>query len=178
MSDALKSHRSFFALNAAVSVLALSCIAYFLVIRQATANPEIDLRFLPAVNAGFNSLAAVCLVLGYRAIRRGRRAMHQKFMVGAFAASTLFLASYLAYHAVHGDTKFGGTGALRVAYLALLASHIVLSIPVVPMALTAFYWAFREDFVRHRKLTRVLLPLWLYVSVTGVMIFVALRSFG
>jgi putative membrane protein len=97
-------------------------------------------------------------------------------MVTAFALSSLFLVGYLVYHSVHGDTKFSGIGALRVAYFGVLISHIVLSIAVVPLALTSFYLAFTRSFVRHRRLNRVFLPIWLYVSVTGVVLFFMLRA--
>jgi putative membrane protein len=97
-------------------------------------------------------------------------------MVTAFALSALFLVGYLVYHSVHGDTKFTGTGSIRVAYFTLLVSHIVLSIGVVPLALTSFYLAFTRSFVRHRKLNRIFLPIWLYVSVTGVILFFMLRG--
>lgn len=102
--------------------------------------------------------------------------VHRVFMVGAFVASSLFLACYLAYHAVHGDTRYAGTGPGRVVYLAVLATHVVLSSAVVPLALTAFWFALRREFRRHRRVTRVLWPIWMYVSVTGVIIFFMLRS--
>jgi putative membrane protein len=97
-------------------------------------------------------------------------------MISAFASSTFFLVGYLAYHYVHGDSKYPGTGGVRIAYLVLLASHVLLSIPVVPLCLAAFYYAFRRRFTTHKKITKVLFPVWLYVSVTGVLVFVMLRS--
>ena len=97
-------------------------------------------------------------------------------MIAAFASSSFFLVGYLAYHYVHGDTPYRGTGAGRTAYLLMLASHVILSIPVVPMCLAAFYFAFQRRFVTHKKLTKVLFPIWLYVSVTGVLVFFVLRA--
>ena len=97
-------------------------------------------------------------------------------MVTAFALSAVFLVGYLSYHYVHGDTRYTGTGAMRAVYLTVLASHIVLSITVVPGALTAFYFALTRQFERHRRLNRVFLPIWLYVSVTGVAIYFMLRG--
>ena len=97
-------------------------------------------------------------------------------MVSAFASSTLFLVGYLGYHYVHGDTKFQGHGAVRAIYLLILATHILLSMFIVPGALTTFYFAWRKSFARHRRIARVLLPIWLYVSVTGVVIFFMLRG--
>jgi len=131
---------------------------------------------MPAINAAFNATSAVLLVLGVRAIKQKRVALHQRLMLSAFASSTFFLVGYLAYHYVHGDSKYPGHGGVRVAYLLLLASHVILSIPVVPMCLAAFYFAFKQRFTTHKKITRLLFPVWLYVSVTGVLVYFMLRS--
>ena len=168
--------RQFFVFNAVVSVLALSFIAYILVVRRAGPAGDVDLRFLPAVNAGLNSLATAFLVAGWVAIKRRAVRVHKRLMVAAFAASSLFLVSYLTYHYVHGDTRYQGEGLLRLVYFAILISHVLLSMAVVPMALSAFYFAWKRQFVRHRRLTRVALPIWLYVSVTGVVIYFMLRG--
>lgn len=170
------SDRSFFLFNAVVSTLALCFIGYILVVRQGDSRGGVDLSFLPAVNASLNALAAILLVAGWVAIRRRAVRVHKRFMVGAFAASSVFLVSYLVYHYVHGDTKYQGDGPLRVFYLVVLASHVLLSMAVVPMALSAFYFAWKREFQRHRRLTRIALPIWLYVSVTGVLIFFLLRA--
>jgi putative membrane protein len=169
-----RSDRTFYVVNAIVSTLALSFIAYILLRKTAPGGP--DLRYMPAVNAAFNALSASCLILGYVAIRRRNVSLHRLCMVTAFAFSTLFLVGYLIYHSVHGDTKFAGAGAVRALYLGLLGSHIVLSITVVPLALTSFYLAFTRSFARHRRLNRIFLPIWLYVSVTGVLLFFMLRA--
>ncbi|MGZ3454651.1 MAG: DUF420 domain-containing protein, partial [Polyangiales bacterium] len=118
------------------------------------------------------------LTAGWIAIRRGARKVHPYLMVGAFASSSLFLVSYLVYHWAHGDTKFGGHGAVRAIYLLVLASHVILSMGIVPMALGALWFAWRKRFATHRKITRVLVPIWLYVSVTGVAIFFMLRAYA
>ncbi len=152
-------------------------LGWLLLFHRGLASPGLSLRFLPPVNAGWNALSAVLLVLGRLAIRRGDERRHRALMVAAFVSSTLFLAGYLAYHAVHGDTKFGGEGAVRVVYLVVLASHVLLSMGVVPLALSAFYFAWKRRLDAHRKVTQVLHPLWLYVSVTGVVIFLMLRPY-
>jgi putative membrane protein len=170
------SDRNFFVFNAVVSAIALAFIGYILMIRQASPAGSVDLRFLPAVNASLNASSAVLLASGWIAIRRRRVRLHRVSMVAAFAASTMFLVSYLTYHFVHGDTKYQGTGAIRAIYFFILATHVILSMAVVPMALAAFYFAFRRQFRRHRRLTRVALPIWLYVSVTGVVIYFMLRG--
>lgn len=176
-SEALVSARSdrrFFAFNALLSSAALAFIAFILLRGRSAGGP--DLSFMPSVNAGFNALSALCLMVGWVAIRRGRVALHRALMTSAFASSALFLVGYLSYHFVHGDTKFTGVGPIRLVYFALLISHVLLSISVVPLALTSFYFAFTRSFTRHRKLNRVFLPIWLYVSLTGVAIFFMLRG--
>jgi putative membrane protein len=172
---ATSKDRPFWIVNGVVSVLALALLGYLLVIRQGSGD-RTALAFMPAVNAAFNAMAAVLLVLAVLAIKRRQIARHQALMLSAFASSTFFLVGYLAYHYVHGDTKYPGAGGMRAAYLLLLASHVILSIPVVPMCLAAFYFAFQRNFVTHKKITRFLFPIWLYVSVTGVVVFAMLRS--
>ncbi|MDB4973157.1 MAG: hypothetical protein JWN48_1498 [Myxococcaceae bacterium] len=175
MSAAMETDdRNFMIANGVVSALALGLLAWILLLRHPTGGTA-DLSFMPAVNAGFNALAAVLLLAGLRAIKRHDRQQHKRLMISAFCASSLFLVGYVVYHYVHGDTKYTGTGALRVAYFAVLISHILLSATVVPMALAAFYYAFRARFSTHKKITRFLYPVWLYVSITGVVIFFMLR---
>jgi putative membrane protein len=170
-----RTDRQFFVWNAAVSTLAVAFIAYILR-REATPSGGVDLSFVPALNALFNALSATCLVAGYLAIRRKAVQVHRFCMVAAFALSAVFLVGYLAYHYVHGDTRYPGAGASRGLYLALLASHVILSIPVVPLCLAAFYYALTKRFETHKRITKVLYPMWLYVSVTGVVVFFLLRS--
>jgi putative membrane protein len=171
------SDKKFFIFNAAISALALSFLAWLLLVHGGMQESQTNLRFMPMVNACFNALSATLLVCGFWAIKSKRPDLHRVFMVSAFASSSLFLIGYIAYHAVHGDTKFGGTGILKTAYLLLLASHVILSLPVLPMALSAFYFAAQKKFETHKKVTRILLPIWLYVSVTGVIVFFLLRPY-
>ena len=131
-------------------------------------------RDLPALNAILNATSAALLALGYVLIRRGRREAHQKVMQAALACSALFLVSYLTYHAQVGSVRFQGQGPLRTVYFAILISHTILAIVIVPLVILTFYRAFRRDFVRHRRIARVTLPLWLYVSVTGVIVYLML----
>lgn len=169
--------RSFAIFTAVVSVVALGFLFWLLVLRQA--NPTgVDLRFLPAVNASFNALAATLLAVGFVLIKQGKAHLHKYAMVGAFAASAAFLVSYVIYHYTHGDTKFVGEGAVRGVYFFILITHIVLSVVIVPGALFAFWFAGTKRFTAHKRVTRVLLPSWLYVSVTGVVIFFMLKAWG
>jgi putative membrane protein len=179
-SAMLGDERRFFAANAIVSAAALSFLGWLLLIHPhmssagSGALAGSDVRFLPAVNAAMNATAAGCLCAGYVAIRRGARALHRTLMVAAFAASSVFLVGYLVYHFVHGDTSYVGPG--RPFYLALLMSHVLLSMSVVPLALTSFYFALTGKLEKHRRVAKVTLPIWLYVSVTGVVLFFVLRT--
>ena len=138
-------------------------------------NPDLVKKFMAATSKGYEeAMKDPSAAVG--AIKKKQVARHQKLMLAAFASSTFFLVGYLAYHYVHGDTRYPGTGASRLVYLALLASHVLLSIPVVPMCLAAFWFAFQRRFATHKRITKVLFPIWLYVSVTGVLVFVMLRS--
>jgi uncharacterized membrane protein YozB (DUF420 family) len=131
-------------------------------------------RFLPTFNAVMNATSAVLLVTGFAFIRRGRVQAHLSSMLLAFAASTLFLASYLYYHFYAGSVPFRGRGWVRPLYFALLLSHTALAAMVPPLALMVLYRALRRRFDRHRALARWALPIWLYVSVTGVLIYLML----
>lgn len=164
--------RIFYVINAVVSAAALALLTWLLILRQGEPG-SVDVSFLPAVNAMFNGLAAVLIVAGVVAIKGGKRQLHWTLMISAFASSTLFLVGYLTYHYIHGDTRY--EGPMRGLYLALLASHVILSIPVVPAALSAFYFAWRKRFAVHKRITKILTPIWLYVSVTGVLVYVVLH---
>jgi putative membrane protein len=136
---------------------------------------------LPAVNASLNALATVLLLAGLAAIKAGRRERHEKLMVSALAASAAFLACYLYYHFVvtRGNvTEYRGTGASKVAYLVLLGTHTVLAMVNLPMVLRTFWLARKERWEAHRRLARWTFPIWLYVSVTGVVVYVVLYHFN
>ena len=132
------------------------------------------LSYLPLANSIFNSLSAFSLIAGYLAIRKRKRELHSKFMLSALTFSFLFLVSYLIYHTFHGDTFYEGEGLMRIFYFFILISHIILSAVVLPMILTTVYFAATGNFTRHPKIARVTLPLWLYVSVTGVIVYLIL----
>lgn len=131
-------------------------------------------RDLPTLNAALNATAAVLLVVGWRLIRSGRRDAHRRVMTSAFLCSVAFLASYLAYHAQVGSVRFPGTGGARVLYLGILLTHTVLAAAVAPLAVTTILLARRGRFAAHRRLARWTLPIWLYVSVTGVVVYAML----
>ena len=126
---------------------------------------------LPTLNAALNAASAGLLVTGYLFIRRGRRRQHQIAMLLGFTASTFFLASYLLYHAKVGSVPFTGRGWIRPVYFVILLSHILFAAVILPLALATLYQALRGQFSRHVRIARVTLPIWLYVSVTGVVIY-------
>lgn len=126
---------------------------------------------LPAVNATLNGTAGVLIMSGWVAIKRRRVELHKRLMLAAFAVSTVFLAGYLTHHYLHGSTKFGGTGVAKAVYLAILLSHTVLAAAVVPLVLVTLWRAYRGDDARHVAIARWTMPIWLYVSVTGVTVY-------
>lgn len=126
---------------------------------------------LPSVNAALNATAAVLLITGYTLIRRGRKRAHKRVMISAFCVSCLFLISYLIYHFQAGTVRFQGTGPIRTAYLTILATHTVLAAAVPPLAVVTLVQGIRGRFALHRRIARWTLPVWLYVSVTGVVIY-------
>lgn len=131
----------------------------------------LTLDMLPTLNACLNTLATLCLLAGYRAIRLGRPEIHRAFMLGALLASTAFLTSYLIYHAHAPRTVFREPAWFRPIYLTLLFTHTVLAVVIVPLVLATLWRALKGRFEAHRRLARWTLPLWLYVSVTGVLIY-------
>lgn len=129
---------------------------------------------LATINACLNTTAALFMLAGVRAIKQKRIETHRRFMLAAFSASCLFLVSYLTRIVLHGDTKFTGEGALRVVYLCILASHVLLAMAVAPMVLVTLSRGLKRVDDKHRKLARWTFPTWLYVSVTGVMVYLML----
>ena len=134
--------------------------------------------WLPALNAVLNGTSAVFLVLAYVAIRRRDVITHSRRMLVSLGASTLFLVSYITYHSVHGDTKFAGQGMVRPVYFFILISHIALSALALPLVFMSLFFSLSGRFPRHKAIARYTLPVWLYVSVTGVLVFAMLRAYG
>jgi putative membrane protein len=138
--------------------------------------PEFASRmlFLPALNAVLNGLSALALVVGFSFIRSRNIKAHRASMILAFVFSSVFLVSYIVNHALHGDILFAGHGAVRTAYLVLLTSHIILSVVALPMILITFFFSLSGRIPSHRKIARWTFPIWLYVSVTGVVVYAML----
>ena len=133
-----------------------------------------SLSQLPALNAILNSASALLIILGYAFIRRRLIRAHRACMIGAFITSTLFLISYLTYHYHHPTTLFQGTGWIRPVSFFILFSHITLAVVIVPLVLITLSRALRGRFARHRRIARITFPLWMYVSVTGVIVYLML----
>jgi uncharacterized membrane protein YozB (DUF420 family) len=137
----------------------------------------IQLTDLPALNAVLNGTSAIFLTTGYVLIRRGRVTLHKRCMLSALVTSTLFLTSYVIYHANTGSRPFPGVGPIRYVYFSILISHVLLAITIVPLALVTARRGLRAQYDRHVRIARWTLPLWLYVSVTGVVIYLMLYQF-
>jgi putative membrane protein len=135
------------------------------------------LSFLPPVYASINGLTALLLVLAVRAIKKGNRALHEKLMTSAIGCSVVFLLMYVAYHMTAESTKFGGEGVIRYVYFFLLITHIALSVIIIPLVLFTYVRALSSQFDRHKKLARITFPLWLYVAVTGVIVYLMIAPY-
>ncbi len=138
----------------------------------------IEISDLPTVNATLNTISAILLTIGYVLIRQRRVEAHKRCMLAAFAVSVLFLISYVIYHANAGSTPFTRQGWIRPVYFTILISHIILAFVIVPLAIRTLYLAWRERFEQHRRIAKITLPLWLYVSITGVLIYLMLYQMG
>lgn len=171
----MQQSRSLALVVSVVSALAVAALAYILYLHEPTGEAG-ALSFMPAVDAALNTLSAALLLLGFAAIRGKRPQLHRGLMLSALASSACFLVGYIAYHYVHGDTRYPEGAPLRGLYLAILASHVLLSIVALPMVLATAWLGITSGHPRHRKIARFTLPLWLYVSITGVVVFVMLRN--
>ena len=178
MEQAEMSTRPAIGVIVVISGLAVSFLLWLLYVHHAPADFVGRWTFLPALNALLNGSCAVALCVGLNFIKQGNRAAHRTSMLVAFAFSTLFLVSYITNHALHGDTLFPGHGGVRTLYLSILASHVILSIVALPMVLITFFFSLTGRFAMHRRIARWTFPIWLYVSVTGVVVFLFLKAYG
>lgn len=179
MSDTLpaparRPERFWLTLIAILSLVVVAAVAFLILgPRPDGVAGRLDVSALPTVNATLNGLSGICLVAGYALIRRKRIEAHRRAMLGAFACSAAFLASYVVYHTFK-PAPMPYVGAYRGLYLAILLTHIVLAAVIVPLALVTLYRGWSWDVTRHRRIARVTLPIWLYVSATGVVIYAML----
>jgi len=175
MTNAASSTRTAIAAILLVSAVASAFLFWLIYVHPASDQASVRYAFLPALNAVLNGLSAVALLIGYVCIRARRVEAHRAAMIAAFGFSTLFLVSYILHHALHGDVRYPAHAALRSVYLPLLASHIVLATVTLPLLLVTFYFSLTGRIAQHRKIARWTFPLWLYVSITGVITYAMLR---
>ena len=162
-----------------LSAIVFAFLVWWIYYKPAASSVGLEwVSFLPYLNCGLNTLTAILLVCGVLAIRAGKKQKHQAIMISAGIASAIFLVSYLTYHHFQGDTKFLGQGGVRYLYFGILISHVLLSMIQVPLILGTFYLAFTKNWGKHKKVAKITFPIWLYVSVTGVLVFVFLKTFN
>lgn len=174
-SESRTNTRSAIVLILAISAAASLFLFWLIYQHPAADTASVRLPFLPALNAILNGLSATALIVGFTFIRARNIAAHRASMITAFIFSTLFLISYILHHYLHGDVRYPIHAAYRSIYLPLLASHIVLATATLPLVLVTFFFSLSGRFAQHRKVARWTLPLWLYVSITGVITYVMLR---
>ena len=161
----------------AVSLAASLFLAWLVYFHAPVDVAGTHLPFLPALDALLNSCASVALVVGFTAILKQRIATHRAAMFTAFLFSSLFLACYITNYALHGESHFQGQGTIRWFYFPLLISHILLSVIALPMILITFFLSLTQRFPAHKRLARWTFPIWLYVSVTGVLVYAMLATY-
>ena len=157
-----------------ISILVPLVVAVLFGVKIPNSEP---LGFLPPIYAAINGLTAVLLIYAVWAIKNGKRVLHQNIMSACIILSLLFLLMYIAYHMTADSTSYGGVGVLRYVYYFILVSHIILSIVIIPLVLKTYARAYLKDFERHRQLARITFPIWLYVAVTGVIVYLMISPY-
>lgn len=162
-------------------IFAVSAVVFMAVVILSRVKLEVDLGFdvhiFAAINAVINSIVAVLLVAGLVAIKSGKQLLHRNIMLSAMALSVLFLVSYIAHHLLSGDTKFGGEGAIRYVYFFILITHIFLAAVILPFILFTAYRGLTGEWPMHRRIAKITWPIWLYVSVTGVVVYLMISPY-
>lgn len=190
-SATLKTNNLYFWIIGILSVVVPVVVAILFYLPEKGSLGDFDGRFLPHLNGVLNSATAICLVAGFLFIKKGLQRYHTTAMITAFALSSLFLISYLIYHYTVPETKFGDldhdgvvsaaevtqAGGLRIVYFVLLASHIVLSTVVIPFVLLSIYFGLTNQFARHRKVVKWTFPVWLYVAISGVLVYLMISPY-
>ena len=162
----------------AVSILIPIVVALLFTIKLKDFGIDIEpLSFLPPIYASINGLTAIVLIAAVMAIKKGNKKRHEQLMTAAIACSVVFLVMYVAYHMTSDSTKFGGEGWIKGVYFFILISHILLSIIVIPLVLFTYTRALSEQFDRHKKLAKITFPIWLYVAVTGVIVYLMIAPY-
>ena len=161
-----------------LSVIIPIAVAVLFTIKLKDFGLDVEpLTFLPPIYAGINGLTALVLILSVRAIKNGNRASHERLMKTAIGLSVLFLLMYVAYHMTSDSTPYGGEGFIRYVYFFILITHIALSIIIIPLVLFTYVRALAERFDKHKKLARITYPIWLYVAITGVVVYLMISPY-
>lgn len=161
-----------------VSILIPVVVALLFTVKLKDYGYNVEpLSFLPPIYAAINGITAIVLVAGVLAIKNGNRKLHERLMTIAIGLSVAFLVMYVAYHMTSDSTKFGGEGSIRMVYFFILISHIILSIAVIPLVLITYVRALSERFDRHKKIAKITFPIWLYVAVTGVVVYLMISPY-
>ena len=162
----------------AVSILIPIVVAILFTVKLKDFGVNVEpLSFLPPIYASINGITAILLIAAVMAIKSGNRKRHEQLMTAAIACSVVFLVMYVAYHMTSDSTKFGGDGWIKGIYFFILISHILLSIIVIPLVLFTYVRALSEQFDRHKKLAKITFPIWLYVAVTGVVVYLMIAPY-
>ena len=171
------SDRQAYGLIASASAAAFGFLVWLIYFAAPAGSQPAWAGLLPHLNACLNASTTTLMLFGIAAIKRREKQVHQRFMLSALTCSLLFLLSYISYHHLHGDTKYLGQGPLRPVYFSLLITHILASALVLPLLITTVFFALTGRFDKHPKLARITFPIWLYVSVTGVLVYLFLRPY-
>lgn len=176
MQTRVESNNKAIAAIIAISLVASAFLFWLVYVHSAPQGFATRLLFLPALDALMNGLSAICLIVGFYFIRNRNIPAHRASMLTAFGFSSIFLVSYIINHALHGDSHFLGQGPIRTVYFSVLISHILLCILALPMVLITFFFSLTGRFPQHKKIARFTFPVWLYVSITGVVVYAMLHS--
>ena len=169
-----EKERKFNRIITIISILVPLVVAVLFGVKVPNSEP---LKFLPPIYASINGLTAVLLIYAVWAIKNGKRVLHQNIMSACILLSILFLLMYIAYHMTADSTSYGGVGIIKYVYYFILISHIILSIVIIPLVLKTYARAYLKDFERHRQLARFTFPIWLYVAVTGVVVYLMISPY-
>jgi putative membrane protein len=174
--SSLEKKYSNFIISVSIIIPVVVAILFGVKLKDFGYNVE-PLSFLPPIYATINGFTAIVLILAVIAIRKGNQKVHERLMTTAIALSVAFLVMYVAYHMTADSTKFGGEGLIRYVYFFILVTHILLSIAIIPLVLITYVRALAKRFDRHRKIARITFPLWLYVAVTGVVVYLMISPY-
>lgn len=178
MSELSPTEKKYQKLILALSIIIPLAVAILFGVKLKDYGIDVEpLRFLPPIYATINGLTAVVLVIAVFQIKKGNRKAHQRLMKFAIALSVIFLLMYVAYHMTSDSTPYGGEGAIRYLYFFILISHIILSIVIIPLVLFTYVRALAERFDKHKKLAKITFPIWLYVAITGVIVYLMISPY-